>query len=71
MKHVPLERGFQVGEDTMEGPLRNAEFGGDRVRRPDRDDAGLQMRIQETEQARSCQLVPVAGRASGVAIAHL
>src|SRR4051794_6601102 len=28
MKHVPLERGFQVGEDTMEGPLRNAELSG-------------------------------------------
>ena len=33
MKDMAFERGRTVGKDTMKGPFRNAEFGGERRRR--------------------------------------
>jgi hypothetical protein len=40
MKDMAFERGGAVGKDTMKGPFRDAEFGGERRRRSSGCDLG-------------------------------
>jgi len=60
MKDVAFERGLAVGEDTMKGPFRNAELGGDRRRRPDSRDICPQIAIDQVKQIRPGKLMAAA-----------
>ncbi|KRR30027.1 hypothetical protein CQ13_14610 [Bradyrhizobium retamae] len=57
MKDMPFERGVAVGEDAMEGPLRDAEFGSERRHWADSDDIGPQIGIDQAEQVGTGELM--------------